>query len=137
MDRKLHRRIQRHNFQGLLVATLTTVLSYVNLFAKWREPACLHRGGLNRKSLGLWSTMWCVLNGPVMHSCLLLFVYAPLFVFAGAILWKQVSFWRAGETMVGREHRERKKRVRRVMVCGGLGDAERKKEVRAERNFTV
>eukprot|EP00946_MAST-07B_sp_MAST-7B-sp1_P004881 g4881.t1 len=120
-----------------LVATLTTVLSYVNLFAKWREPACLHRGGLNRKSLGLWSTMWCVLNGPVMHSCLLLFVYAPLFVFAGAILWKQVSFWRAGETMVGREYRERKKRVRRVMVCGGLGDAERKKEVRAERNFTV
>ena len=34
-------------------------------------------------------------------SCTRVYYSSALFVFAGAILWKQVSFWRAGETMVG------------------------------------
>lgn len=106
-------------FRVFLASTLTTILAYINLYAKWRGPKCSKMMGQGRDELGYFGTAWCIINGPVLHSLLLIFVFAPLFIFAAAIVCKQISLWLKGETMSGRTRLDCKSRIRKVNLCGG------------------
>ncbi len=110
-------------FRVFVVATLFTVATYVRAFYAHRLPVCLSRAhgrGMLHTSAGVswWEAFVCVLNGPVVHSLLLLFLFVPLFLFAGAIAWTQAAFWKRGVTKVGSERLDHAAKTRRINVCG-------------------
>ena len=99
-------------FRCFLIATMATVVSYVRLYAAFRSPHC------NSSN----TTLWCVLNGSLVHSMILLFFYLPLFLFAGAISFTQLRLIQMGTTMVGKARQENIDNVRNMKLCGGTGN---------------
>ena len=101
-------------FRIFLVATMATVISYVRLFLSYRTPRCNFDG----KHCTTWRLL---LNGPFVHSIILLFFFVPLFLFAFAISISQLRLVLQGTTMVGRDRLENMKNVRDMKLCGGMG----------------
>ena len=97
-------------FRIFLIVTMTTVISYVRLYALSRRPRCKDGD----------SFTWCVLNGNVAHSILLIFFYLPLFLFAGAIGVNQLRYFLKKTTMVGIARDTDMKHKRTMKLCGGM-----------------
>jgi uncharacterized membrane protein YccF (DUF307 family) len=130
--------VGEHNiwtFRIFLIATLSTVISYVRLYSASRTPFCngsiYNRETSSAEEIGddvrdgdsgstsMKEVIWCILSGPLLHSIILLTFYLPLFLFAIAITVTQCRLYMIGLTMVGRSRKENELHVRKMKLCGG------------------
>ena len=118
--------IGQHNiwtFRVFLMATMSTVVSYVRLYSAYRAPMCQKKENVGHTmgggGGGGGGEIWCIFNGSLVHSIILIFFYVPLFLFAMAIAVTQCRLWWMNTTMVGRARIENGKHVRKMTLCGG------------------